>query len=65
MCNIGQLSVNHAVVLTGYGSDPVAGNFWVIQNSWGSYWGENGYVRMARNTLSDCCVAAAALYPVI
>ena len=65
MCKMVRIAVNHAVVLTGYGNDPVAGDFWVIQNNWGSQWGEEGFARMARNTLADCGIAAAALYPVL
>jgi len=39
--------INHAVVLTGYGSD--AGKlYWQIQNSWGPEWGEKGFIRMLR-----------------
>lgn len=39
--------INHAVVLAGYGED--AGKiYWLIQNSWGSFWGEGGFIRMQR-----------------
>jgi len=41
-------SLNHAVLATGYGS-----NFWKIKNSWGTSWGESGYIRFAR-TSSGC-----------
>ena len=33
---------NHAVVAVGY----VAGSHYVIRNSWGTTWGENGYMRL-------------------
>lgn len=32
---------NHAVLLVGYGP-----NYWLIQNSWGDWWGENGFIRV-------------------
>ena len=64
-CNLGSLTLNHALVLMGYGTDRVAGDFWVVQNNWGYQWGENGYARMARNTLADCGITSAAVYPVI
>lgn len=37
--------LNHAVLLIGYGFDEV-GMYWIIQNSWGTSWGENGYCKI-------------------
>lgn len=38
--------LNHAVLLTAYHDDQEI-PYWVIKNSWGTSWGENGYMRMA------------------
>ena len=56
---------NHAVLLVGYGTDPVLGEYWKIQNNWGIAWGEEGYARMARNAIINCGIASAAFYPEI
>ena len=36
-------SMNHAVLLVGFDYDD-EGVYWIIQNSWGSDWGDNGFV---------------------
>ena len=55
----------HAVVLVGYGHDIVAGDFWIIKNSWGVTWGEKGYMKLARNTVYDCGITSDVILPVI
>jgi len=36
-------SVDHAVVLVGWND---TGGYWIMRNSWGTSWGENGYARI-------------------
>jgi C1A family cysteine protease len=43
--------LDHVVILVGYG-DTYATPYWQIMNSWGTGWGEDGYVRVAQ-TASD------------
>uniref|UniRef100_A0A7S1TN01 Peptidase C1A papain C-terminal domain-containing protein n=1 Tax=Phaeomonas parva TaxID=124430 RepID=A0A7S1TN01_9STRA len=41
--------LNHALLLVGYGTDAIEGDYWIARNSWGTEWGENGYIRLRRN----------------
>lgn len=40
-------TLNHGVALIGYGTQGTT-NYWIIRNSWGSSWGESGYMRIVR-----------------
>lgn len=42
--------VNHAVVVVGFGEDESEGKYWILRNTWGTMWGENGYMRIARGS---------------
>jgi len=44
--------IDHAVVLFGFGQD-AGKKFWLLQNSWGKYWGEDGMIRMLRHDNSS------------
>ncbi|MEN2495983.1 MAG: hypothetical protein MHMPM18_000555 [Marteilia pararefringens] len=52
-------NVNHAVLLVGYGTDSETKQpYWLIQNSWGENWGENGYFRVIRDGKCRCSICS-------
>lgn len=58
------LNVTHAVLAVGYGTDN-GKDYWLVKNSWGLHFGEQGYVRMARNSGNHCGIASYPSYPEI
>lgn len=48
------ININHVVVLVGYGTDEQYGDYWLVRNSWGTGYGENGYIRLAREKSVTC-----------
>ncbi|KAK6491087.1 cathepsin L1 [Huso huso] len=55
-------NLNHAVLLVGYGTEG-GQDYWIINNSWGTLWGENGYMKIARNKNNACEIANYTLFP--
>lgn len=58
--------LNHAVTAVGYGATSDGTKYWIIKNSWGSKWGDNGYIHMKRDVDDKqglCGLAMEASYP--
>lgn len=64
-CDMSEIS--HAMTAVGYGFDEETElQYIIIRNSWGEYWGEGGYVRVAMGEPRDggtCMVYSWSVYP--
>ncbi|MGH0187126.1 UNVERIFIED_CONTAM: hypothetical protein FKN15_023912 [Acipenser sinensis] len=57
-------NANHAVLVVGYGYSN-GEKFWILKNSHGEGWGEDGYMRLEKDIGNHCGIADYGVYPVV
>jgi len=60
-CSSEKNMIDHCVQLTGFGVNGTT-PYWRIRNSWGTQWGEQGFIRVMRGK-DLCCVAQVVTNP--
>jgi len=53
---------NHILSIVGWGTDKEHGEYWLLRNSWGTYWGEGGYGKIKMGLFDNLGVQSSCSY---
>jgi cathepsin L len=59
--NCSSVNVYHGIAVVGWGNNGTT-DYWILKNSFGTSWGEQGYILLERNANNMCGVATVASY---
>jgi C1A family cysteine protease len=61
-------NLDHGVLIVGYGEEDGI-KYWLVKNSWGASWGDDGYIKIERSERADdagiCGIAMQPSFPIV
>lgn len=61
-------NLDHGVLIVGYGTESNT-EFWLVKNSWGTSWGDHGYIKIQRSDSTNdpgvCGIAMQPSFPIV